>query len=41
MTGTEIFIGFVISYIAGNTPSLKQLLSGGDNISLQEKIKQC
>ena len=41
MSGTEIFIGFVISYIAGNLPSLKQLLSGGDNLSLQEKINQC
>lgn len=41
MSGTEIFIGFVISYIAGNLPSLKQLLSGGDKLSLQEKINQC
>jgi hypothetical protein len=41
MTGTEIFIGFVISYIAGNIPSLKQQLSRGDNLSLQEKINQC
>ncbi|MBQ9576315.1 MAG: TIR domain-containing protein [Muribaculaceae bacterium] len=41
MTGLDIFVGFVTSYIAGNLPSLKQMLSGGDDLSLQEKIDHC
>lgn len=41
MTGLDIFVNFVVSYIAGNIPSLKQMLSGGDELSLREKIDQC
>ena len=41
MTGFDIFVGFVTSYIAGNIPSLKQMLSGGDDLSLEEKIDHC
>lgn len=41
MTGLDIFVSFVISYITGNIPTLKQMLSGGDDLSLQEKIDKC
>ena len=41
MTGLDIFVSFVVSYIAGNIPSMKQMLSGGEEQSIQEKIDQC
>ena len=41
MTGLDIFVSFVISYITGNIPTLKQMLSGGDDLSLQEKMDKC
>ena len=41
MTGLDIFVSFVISYITGSIPTLEQMLSGGDDLSLQEKIDKC
>ena len=41
MTGIDVFISFVISYIAGNVPSLKQLFKGWDDLSIKEKMDQC
>ena len=37
----DIFIGFVISYIAGNIPSLKSVFSKRDNKPLQEHVDEC
>ena len=37
----DIFICFVVSYIAGNMPSLKNVFSKRDNKPLQEHIDEC
>ena len=37
----DIFIGFAVSYIAGNMPSLKNVFSRRDNKPLQEHIDEC
>ena len=37
----DIFIGFVISYIAGQIPSLKELFKKEEDNSVQEHINKC